>query len=84
MLDVVSINDYANFGQNPFIRSQDTDWKRNILMSFRGHNCVTNRRKWTFNNPKQDVVNTNAPAQFSQIPTPDIERKRNSDIIQGP
>ena len=28
-LDVVSINDYTNFGQNPFIRSQDIEWKRN-------------------------------------------------------
>ena len=58
-----------------------------ILMSFMGHNCVKNRRKWTFNNPKQDVVITNAPAKFGQntfIHTLDIERKRNSDIIQGP
>ena len=28
-LDVVSINDYANFGQNPFIGSQDIELKRN-------------------------------------------------------
>ena len=28
-LNVVSINDYANFGQNPFIHSQDTEWKQN-------------------------------------------------------
>ena len=29
MLDVVSIYDYANFGQNPFVGSQDTEWKQN-------------------------------------------------------
>ena len=28
-LDVVSVNDYANFGQDPFIRSQDIRPKRN-------------------------------------------------------
>ena len=58
-----------------------------ILMSLMGRNCVTNRRKWTFNNPKQDVVNTNASAKFCQntfIHTLDIERKRNSGLIAGP
>ena len=28
-LDIISINDYANFGQYPFIRSQDIKRKRN-------------------------------------------------------
>ena len=28
-LIVISINDYANFGQNPFISSQDIERKRN-------------------------------------------------------
>ena len=28
-LNVVSINEYANFGQNPFIRSQDIVRKQN-------------------------------------------------------
>ena len=28
-LDDVSINDNANFGQNPFIRSQDIEWRQN-------------------------------------------------------
>ena len=28
-LDVVSINDYEHFGQNPFIRSQDIKRKQN-------------------------------------------------------
>ena len=37
------------------------------------------------NNPKLAIVNINA--KFGQIPfihTQDIERKRNSDVIQGP
>ena len=38
------------------------------------------------NNPKLDVVNINACAKFGQNPiihTQDIERKQNSDVIQG-
>ena len=44
-------------------------------------------KKWTLNNPKLDVVNINACAKFGQnpfIPAQDIERKRHSDVIQGP
>ena len=58
-----------------------------ILMTFKVHNSVMNGRKWTLNNPKLDVVNINACALFGQNPflrTEDIERKRNSDVIQGP
>ena len=54
-----------------------------ILMSFMGRNCVINRRKWTSNNPKQDVVNTNASAKFGQNTTLDIEQKQNSGLIEG-
>ena len=39
------------------------------------------------NNSSLDIVNINAYAKFGQIPptySQDIERKRNSDIIQGP
>ena len=28
-LDVVNINEYAKFGQNPFLHTQDTEQKRN-------------------------------------------------------
>ena len=58
-----------------------------ILMSFKGHNSVTNWRKWMLNNTKLDVVITNAYANFGQNPfmhTQDIEWKPNSDVIQGP
>ena len=39
------------------------------------------------NNPKPDVVKIKASAKFGKNPfihTQDIERKQNSDIIQGP
>ena len=58
-----------------------------ILTSFKGHNSVTNWQKWTFNNPKLDVINIYAYAKFGQNPVPhsqDIERKQNSDVFQGP
>ena len=43
--------------------------------------------KMDVNNPKLDVVNINAFAKIGQntsIHTQDTERKRNSDVIQGP
>ena len=58
-----------------------------ILKSFKGHNSVTNLRKWTLNNPKTDVVSINAYSKFGQNPflhSQNIEQKGNSDIIQGP
>ena len=57
-------------------------------MLFKGRNSVMNRRKLTLNNPKLDVVNIYSEyAKFDQntfIRSQDIERKRNSDVIQGP
>ena len=58
-----------------------------ILTSFKGRNFVTNWRKWTLNNHKLDVVNIKAYPKFVQnqfIRSQDIERNRNSDVIQGP
>ena len=58
-----------------------------ILTSFKGHKSVLNWRKLTLNNPKLDVVNIDQYAKFGQNPflhSQDIERKQNSDIIQGP
>ena len=58
-----------------------------ILMSFNGHYSVINWQKWMLNNPKPDAFKTNASAQFGHTPfihAQDIERKRNSDVIQGP
>ena len=48
-----------------------------ILTSFKCNNPVTNRQKWTLNNPKLDVVNINASAKFGQhtfTHSQDIER----------
>ena len=54
-----------------------------ILMSIKGHNCV----KMTGNNPKIDLNNVDEHINFGQILSicsRDIERKRNSDVNQGP
>ena len=86
-LDVVNINASAQFRQNTFIYAQDIE-RKEILTSFKGRNSVTNWRKWTLlNNPKLDVVNINAYAKFDRnlfIRSQDIERKQNSNVIQGP
>ena len=58
-----------------------------ILTSIKGHNSVKILRKMTGNNPKLDLVNVDVHTKFGQILTirsQDIERKRNSDINQGP
>ena len=58
-----------------------------ILTSTKGHNSVINLWKLTCNNANLDLVNINAYAKFGQIPSicsQDIERKRNSDLNQGP
>ena len=60
--------------------------RNEILTSIKDHNFVINLRKLTRNNPNLDLVNTNAPAKFCQIPSicsQTIVRKRNSDIIKG-
>ena len=56
-------------------------------MSIKGHNSVKIWRKMTGNNPKLDLVNVDVHTKFGQIlsiRSQDIERKQNSDIIQGP
>ena len=58
-----------------------------ILTSNKGHNSVKILRKMTGNNPKPDLVNVDVHTKFGQIlsiRSQDIERKRNSDINQGP
>ena len=58
-----------------------------ILTSIKGHNSVKILRKMTGNNPKQDLVNVDVHTKFGQIlsiRSQNIERKRNSDINQGP
>ena len=56
-------------------------------MSIKDRNSVKILRKMTDNNPKLDHVNVVVHIKFGQflsIPSQDIERKRNSDVNQGP
>ena len=58
-----------------------------ILASIKGRNSVKILRKMTDNNPKLDLVNDDVHTKFGQIlsiRSQDIERKRNSDVNQGP
>ena len=61
--------------------------RNEILTSIKGHNSVKILRKMTGNNPKLDLVNVDVHTKFGQIlsiRSQDIERKRNSDVNQGP
>ena len=58
-----------------------------ILTSIKGRNSVKILRKITGNGPKLDLVNVDVHTKFGQIllmRSQDIERKRNSDVNQGP
>ena len=58
-----------------------------ILTSIKGRNSVKILRKMTGNNTKLDLVNVDVHTKFGQIlsiRSQDIERKRNSDVNQGP
>ena len=58
-----------------------------ILTSIRGRNSVKILQKMMGNNPKLDLVNVDVHTKFGRIVSirsEDIERKRNSDINQGP
>ena len=61
--------------------------RNEILTSIKGHNSVKILRKMTGNNPKVDLVNDDMHTKFGRIlsiRSQDIERKRNSDVNQGP
>ena len=56
-------------------------------MSIKGRNSVKILRKMTVNNPKLYLVNVGVHTKFGRIlsfRSQDIERKRNSDVNQGP
>ena len=58
-----------------------------ILMSIKGRNSVKILQIITGNNPKLDHVNVDVHTKFGpilSIRSQDIERKRNSDVNQGP
>ena len=58
-----------------------------ILTSIKGHNPVANLRNLPLYNPNLDIINVNVYANFGlilSIGSQDTERKRNSNINQGP
>ena len=58
-----------------------------IPTSIKGRNSVKILRKMTGDNPKLDLVNDNVHTKFGKNlsqGSQDIERKRNSDVHQGP
>ena len=58
-----------------------------ILKSIMGHKSFKSLQKVIGNNPRLDLVNVNVHTNFGHILSicsQDIERKRNSDINQGP
>ena len=58
-----------------------------ILTSIKGRNSVKILRKMTGNNPKLDLVNVDVHTKYGQILSicsQDIERKRISNVNQGP
>ena len=58
-----------------------------ILTSIKGRNSIKILQKMTGNNPKLDLVNVDVHTEFGRIlsmRSQDIERKRNSDVNQGP
>ena len=58
-----------------------------FLTSIKGHNSVKILRKLMGNNPMVDLVNVDVGTKFGRIlsiRSQDIERKRNSDVNQGP
>ena len=58
-----------------------------ILTSIKGRNSVKILQKMTVNNSKLDLVNDDVHTKFGRIlsiRSQDIERKRNSDVNQGP
>ena len=61
--------------------------RNEILTSIKGHNSVKLLQKMKGNNPKLDLVNDDVLTKFGRIlsiRSQDIERKRNSDVNQGP
>ena len=58
-----------------------------ILTSIKGRYSVKILQKMTVNNPKLDLVDDDVNTKFGRIlpiRSQDIERKRNSDVNQGP
>ena len=85
-LDLVNDDVHTKFGWILSIRFKILSGNE-ILMSIKGRNSVKILRKMTGNNPKLDLVNDYVHTKFGwilSIRSQDIERKRNSDVNQGP
>ena len=86
-LDLVNVDVHTNFGQILSIHSQNIEQKLYFLTSIKGRYSVKIKQKMTGNNLKLDRVNVDVHTKFGQIlsiGSQDIERKRNSDVNQGP
>ena len=86
-LDIFYVDVHTKFGLILSICSQDIERKNEILTSVKGCNSVNFLQKMTGNNPKLDLVDVDVHTKFGQIlssHSQDIERKRNSDVNQGP
>ena len=85
-LDLVNVNVHTNLvGFCQFVLKILSG--KEVLKSIKGRNSVKNLRKMTGNNPKLDLVNDDLHTKFGwilSIRSQDIERKRNSDVNQGP
>ena len=86
-LDLVDVDVHTKFGQRFCPAILKILSGNEILTLIKGHNSVKILRKMTGNNPKLDLVNVDVHTKFGQnlsICSQDIERKRNSDVNQGP
>ena len=80
-LDLVNVDVHTKFGVLKILSGNE------ILMLIKGRNSIKILRKMTGNNPKLDLVNVDVHTKFGRIlsmRSQDIERKRNSDVNQGP
>ena len=85
-LDLVNVDVHTKFGLILSILLKILSGNE-ILTSIKGRNSVKILRKMTGNNPKLDLVNVDVHTKFGRIlsiRSQDIERKRNSEVNQGP
>ena len=86
-LDLVNVDVHTKFGQILSFVLKILSGNE-ILTSVKGRNSVNFFcKKMTGNNPKLDLVDVDVHTKFGQIlssHSQDIERKRNSDVNQGP
>ena len=86
-LDLVNVDVHTKFGRILSICSRKILSGKEILTSIKGRNSVKILQKIPGNNPKLDHVNVDVHTKFGRILSmcsQDIERKRNSDVNQGP